>query len=179
MDGRYLAYYVVNTDGQRDLWYQTLSGDQQTRPFLQTAFNELRPILSPDGRLVAYPSDANGRFEVYVKSFPDGERTWQVSVSGGVHPRWNGRGDELYYVEDNALMAVPVKTRPDASFGLPRRLFSGDQIGAQLYNGGVPFFTTYDASSDGQHFVIVQHVGKRQGALTIVQNWYAEFKDRK
>ena len=70
------------------------------------------PVLSPDGRYVAYTSDESGRPEIYVIPFPSsGGSKSQVSVNGGRFPRWNGDGTELFYVEDTTLMAVTVDMR--------------------------------------------------------------------
>jgi len=36
------------------------------QPLLVTPFNEEEPMISPDGRWVAYQSDESGAMEVYV-----------------------------------------------------------------------------------------------------------------
>jgi hypothetical protein len=67
------------------------------RPFLSTPFNESAPMISPDGRWIAYQSNESGRYEIYVQPFPDGGRRVQVSPDNGVYPRWSPRGDELFF----------------------------------------------------------------------------------
>ncbi len=48
---------------------------------------EYSPSLSPDGRWLAYGSDESGRFEVYLRAFPNtGAARWQVSHEGGIEP---------------------------------------------------------------------------------------------
>lgn len=181
-DGRYVAYYLLDPKTNRDLWYLPLTGTRKPAPFLQTPAVEALPVISPDGRYVAYMSNESRRYEVYIKPFPTGEGKWPVSVNGGVSPRWSGRGDELFYVEDNALMAVPVETRAGFRAGLPRRLFAGEQTRVLLdpvRAGSPPFLSRYDVTPDGQRFVVVQSVG--EGApltITVVQNWAAEFKQK-
>ena len=54
-----------------DLYTVSLEGDRELRPLLQTPFNEQRPVLSPNGRWVAFESDLEGQDEVYVRPFPD------------------------------------------------------------------------------------------------------------
>ena len=39
--------------------------------FSRRHFSENNPALSPDGRWLAYQSNESGRFEIYVRSFPD------------------------------------------------------------------------------------------------------------
>ena len=78
--------------------------------------------FSPDGRLVAYPSNESGRFEIYVETVPRSDRKWPVSTNGGYEPRWRADGREIYYLSgDRKLMAVPVGAGP--SFGIPTPLF--------------------------------------------------------
>ena len=120
-DGRYVIYRSAG-----DLFYGDLSGQREAKAFARSPFTEAEPRFSPDGRYVAYMSNESGRFEVYVRPFPAGDGKWTLSTSGGALPRWSRRGDELFYVEGNALMAVPVSTRagfrasPPKSSSTPR-----------------------------------------------------------
>lgn len=177
-DGHYLAYYVIDPNTTRDLWYLPLMGERKPVPFLQTPSSEALPRISPDGRSVAYMSNESGQWEVYVKPFPRGEGKWQVSVKGGHHPRWSGRGNELFYLEGNTLMAVPVETQPGFKKGLPRPLFTGEQVGALLdiRATGNPMVWVYDVTADGQRFVVVRPVGESQASIMVAQNWAGEFK---
>ena len=119
-DGRYFVYSrtpAYNTEAvrtQRDLWYLKCEDEAtgcEEVPFLQTPSDESLGQLSPDGRLIAYCSDESGRKEVYVRRFPQGADKWQVSFNGGAQPRWSRDGQELFYVEKNALIAVSVLSR--------------------------------------------------------------------
>ena len=51
--------------------------------------------ISPDGRLVAYVSDASGRSEVFLRAFPRSPESWQVSAAGGHSPVWSHDGKAL------------------------------------------------------------------------------------
>jgi len=79
-------------------------------------------------------------------------------------------------VEENFMLEVPVQTRPSLSLGNPRRLFSGQSKGILVAGG----FFGYAVSRDGQRILMVRDAGE-VGAkvnLTVVQNWFAEFKDK-
>jgi Tol biopolymer transport system component len=169
-DGRFMIYQYRDENANFGLFYRSLEEDGESIPFLQTAASEVGPRLSPDGRFVAYLSDESGRQEIYVKRFPSGEGKWQVSVEGGVYPRWSGNGDELFYVEGNTLMAVPVESEPTLRLGTPRRLFSWAPSWI-LRNVG------YDVTADGQRFILVRPVGSATDdeSIRIVENWAAEF----
>jgi serine/threonine-protein kinase len=183
-DGRYILYHARDLQENYGLWYRACTGDSTPRPLLQPPFDLRCPALSPDGKYVAYQSNESGQTEVYVSRFPEGKGKWQVSVSSGSRPRWNGTGDELFYVEDstNRLMAVKVDAAPRFQMDLPRPLFSGNDVHAPL---AIHFMTyrMYDVTPDGQRFVIVQDAAeegreKTEPMIMVVQNWYAEFRGR-
>jgi eukaryotic-like serine/threonine-protein kinase len=72
--------------------------DRKPVPYLQSKFNEHGGQLSPDGRWLAYVSDASGINEVYVGTLPEFDVTRQISANGGSQPRWRADGRELFYV---------------------------------------------------------------------------------
>lgn len=63
-----------------DLWYleRREDGGYEAVPFLQTPFSEITAQFSPDEKWVAYASNESGRYEVYIRSFPDGRGKRQV-----------------------------------------------------------------------------------------------------
>ena len=133
------------------------SQDRVPQPLLRTEFEELLPQFAPDSRHVAFQSDEQGRWEVFVMRFPDGDEKQQVSVNGGIHPRWSPRGDELFYLEDSVVMAVPVEVEPPLRLGTPQPLFDGDVIGRQLRSGySRPDFPNYSVDIGGRRFVAVR-----------------------
>ncbi|MGH9602268.1 MAG: protein kinase domain-containing protein [Terriglobales bacterium] len=176
-DGSYLAFTRIGKDTQSDLWYMPLSGERKAVALLATAADERAGQLSPDGRYLAYVSDESGRDEVYLTRFPSGEGKWQVSVNAGVTPRWSRKGDKLFFRGGaRELMEVAISPGPSPSLGGPRKLFDAETAGV-LFEG--PF--QYDVSPDGRRFLMAQEVGQstKRAGITVVQNWFAEFKDRK
>jgi hypothetical protein len=45
---------------------------------------------------------ARERFEIYVRSYPDGETVSQVSTDGGIEPVWPSRGTDLAELRERA-----------------------------------------------------------------------------
>ena len=171
-DGDHLVY-VSDEKGPMDIWMVSLDGDQKQVPLMETKHRETFPALSPDSRYVAYQSNESGPSEVYVMPFTDGVGKWLVGA--GERPKWNGDGTELFYESDGNLMAVSVSTQGVFSPGIPEALVSNEQIETNNLQ-----ILRYDVSADGQRFVVVQKVDAGETpTITVVQNWYAEFKDRK
>ena len=170
-DGRYVAY-SSGEFGSYDIWAMEPGGNAKPFALLETEHTEQSPVLSPDARYLAYESNKSGRNEVYVMRFPSGQGRWQVSSGGGLYPRWNGDGTELFFVSGDDLMAVEVSTRGVFQPGNPKALFSTSMVGAR----NLTF--NYDVSADGQRFVVVQQADAGETpTITVIENWYAEFKD--
>lgn len=173
--GLLFARYVGG-ETEFDFWRLQLneagSGYEEI-PVLCGPFNDFPGEFSPENRLVAYSSDESGQYEIYVCKLPDCRNRQRVSTSGGSQPRWRRDGKELFYVEGDKLRAVPVSTGPTIMIGSPRTLFSSPGLS---YNPSQVL--SYDVSPDGERFVIAEQVEKKPlGAIRVVQNWFAEFRD--
>ena len=179
-DGKLLLYQLTVRPGtQSDLWILPLAKDgrDQSRkpyPLLQTEFNECDGRFSPDGRWVAYTSNESGRNEIYVRllSGDSGSGRWQVSIAGGIGPRWCRDGKELYYLSpDNRIMAAEMTlTSSTAEVSNVHRLFEVPSLEQSIY-------PSYDAGPDGNTFLLnVQNDSQNQSSLTLVVNWDAALK---
>jgi len=102
------------------------SGDSTPRILLGSPALERRGTIHPGGDWFAYESDEGGTLEVHVRPFPDAQRARrQVSLTGGMMPRWSRDGRELYYLSPTgAMMAVSVTIEPTFVTGAPRVLFT-------------------------------------------------------
>ena len=136
-------------------------------------FNELNAELSPDGGWMAYQSDESGRYEIYVRPFPNvGDDLVQVSNSGGERPLWNPNGRELFYLEPGSparLMSVEIEpSGPDFSVGTRTPLFDWPYL---IGGGGG---RSYHVSPAGQRFLAIRLPGSDGIAppIIIVQNCY-------
>jgi Tol biopolymer transport system component len=68
------------------------------RAWLATEFIEGVAIFSPDGRWIAYASNASGRQEICLRALDGSGNAIPVSSGGGIHPRWRRDGRELYFL---------------------------------------------------------------------------------
>jgi len=167
-DGQLLAYVEVTPETGSDIWVLRMS-DRKTQPFLRAPYEEMAPRFSPDGHWLAYWSDESGRREVYVQPYPGPGGKRQISTDGGQDPVWNPKGGELFYRNRGALIAVDVDTKSGFSAGKPRMLFEG------------PYLFGFDASPDGQHFLMLKPVESQTSSITqinVVLNWFEELKKK-
>jgi len=175
-DGRFVVYSVVTEPrGVADLWVLPLDGARQPYPFLQSTFHKAQAQIAPNGKWLAYTSYESGKDEVYVESFPLPGSKRQISIDGGVQPRWRRDGAELFYLALNqTLMAVPIKTDGRFETGPPVPLFRTKILpqGSQ----STWFFTAYDVSADGQRFLINGPPDDPGPQITVILNWSAAVK---
>jgi hypothetical protein len=61
------------------------------------AFRPRSPMISPEGRWLAYMSNESGTYRVYVQAFPQGGGQRQVSDDGGTYPAWWRNGHEIFF----------------------------------------------------------------------------------
>ena len=139
-----------NRGSRRDLMLLPLAGDRRPQPLLQTPYDELNAELSPNGRWLAYESNESGRYEIYVRPFPNVTAgRWQVSTSGGTRPLWARNGQELFYESMGALMRVPVTTGSTFAAGTPSKLFDAPYFfGPDSWSVAVARMTCRQTASD-------------------------------
>jgi serine/threonine-protein kinase len=137
-------------------------------------FAQLDPHVSPDGRWMAYQSDETGRFEIYVRPYPDVDLgRWLVSTTGGTSPRWSSDGEELFYYDGESIVRVPVSAASAFVPGRPVRLFPVKPFGGRLG-------PDYEVATDGQRFLFLlpgPAAPETSTGLIVVQNWIEELRD--
>ena len=80
------------------------------------------PVVSPDGRWLAFESIRTGRVEIYVSPFPDlNSGAQQVTTTGGTMPVWSRDQKQLYYwtMEGSivTIMSLPVVSESTFTWG--------------------------------------------------------------
>jgi serine/threonine-protein kinase len=171
-DGRVLAFATMDPNPAiSGIHLLKLEGDRKPQPFLPAP--AVGPVISPDGRWLAYESSESGRGEVYVTPYPGPGSKWQISADGGGEPVWNRNGRELFYRSGNKVLAVDVSTQPTFSAGKPTALFEGRYVVAAASPA------EYDVSTDGQRFVMIKPSDETPpNQINFVLNWFEELKQK-
>jgi serine/threonine protein kinase/Tol biopolymer transport system component len=172
-DGKVLAFARNHPNTGWDIWLLHMDGRRE-EPFLVTNLDEFHPMISPDGRWIAYVSSKSGTCNVYVQSFPDRGREHPISTGYGNDPLWSPNGKELFYRDGNKVMAVAVETDPVFDAKKPELLFEAPTLGSVGYGSA-----NYDITKDGRRFIMIRP--KAQPIPTqihVVLNWFEELKQR-
>jgi WD40 repeat protein len=152
-DGKWLAFWPLQPGS--DLWIVPVERTpgilrlRQPQLLLQQAGSKGAPAISPNGRWLAYSSDASGRFEVYVMPLsPEGRATgrkWLVSNGGGCSPIWSQNGRELFYANfDRYIRVVAYTIKNDLFVAEKPRLWSGKHL------ADIGLFPSFDVAPDGK-----------------------------
>lgn len=173
-DGRLFAF-VLSVPGGGELWTVQLHGAPAAVRYFSNGFNLAHPVLSPDGRWIAYDSDESGRIEVFAQSFPNAqEKRWKVSSTQGSEPVWTRGGRELVYRKGDSVMAVSVDVENGRS-GPARLLFAGPYPD----NPGWTRPRSYDVTPDGERFLMTKLPPVQARArIAVVLNWFDELRAR-
>ncbi len=175
-DGKWLVF----RESAPSLDLLALSMDQPKQPprtLMNSSFAEQNGEVSPDGHWLAYQSNESGRFEIYVRPFPNVEAgRWQISTDGGSQAMWSKKEQELFFLApQGGLMSVRVDAKTTWSAGNPAKLFDE----SYFHGAAAGSARSYDMSADGRRFLMIKPGGSESldsAAFIVVQHWFEELK---
>jgi serine/threonine-protein kinase len=178
---------------RRSLWKRT--GDGPPSRVTDTAEPlEGWPHISPDGRWIVFVamSEAPSTAEVYLCPLNSPGPVRQVSVGGGIEPRWSPDGSKIYYrgVDSSSMradrvlysvdFAPPDGGRTRVALSAPKEVLVSDE----QYITAVPI-TSWDIAPDGRFLFIRSESPEEQTAfyrelftdrIRIIHNWVRQFQ---
>lgn len=159
-DGSWLLVREFRQQSGYDLWMVPLHDSSKRRLIVGGPSHEHDGDISPDGRWIAYASDASGTMQTYVMRV-EGGRSVQVSTTFGTGPRWSRDGNEIFYLDnDRTVVASSFRDGPTPVIGAPERLFRLPDAADLRFELGVdrPDFIVAESSgghSAGSHYNVV------------------------
>jgi hypothetical protein len=183
-DHRWLVYTENNPKTGADIWRLSdplrPSNERTPEPLVRTPAIESEGQLSPDGKWLAYVSDASGTNQVYLRPVGEpsaasaGPRQVSNSPVAGTEPRWRADGRELFYldligidtIDRHRIIAVPIGAGPDP-IGAPTALFEFRSVPTVPQSNSF----LYAPAADGQRFLVNVNIAEAQPSLDVVLNW--------
>jgi hypothetical protein len=194
-DGKVLSFARVRPPLGQDswgIWTLRMDGvDRKPEVFFDLPdSNEFGSSFSPDGKWIAYASNAAPDktaaptvFSIYVQPYPATGVKYQVSQGSGAWPLWTGGGHELLYRVAGVAGAAPrlnvisISTTPAPAFTSERILpFTAFQ---PIVNN-----REYDVFPSGGSLLMVLPPQRQDTAplppvpITMVVNWTQELRAR-
>jgi Tol biopolymer transport system component len=171
-DGRFLLIDGSGGTGTRkEIWVVPLNGEGDPYAFGATRASKNDGRFSPDGKWIAYASDASADWQIYVEEFPGPGERIQVSLRGGYNPVWAPDGKSLFFqkwataARSNEIMVVDLATPEDFDNPSPRLLFDTKDS-----------FSGFDVAPDGKRFLL-KLVPEDTPPSHVILNWDTETKD--
>ena len=97
-----------------------------------------------------------------------------MSRGGGREPVWAADGGQLFYRNQNRMMAVEITTEPELRIGEPVELWERPYFSQEL------FATNYDVAPDGRFLMLglPESDALRLTTINVVVNWFSEVQER-
>jgi Tol biopolymer transport system component len=166
-DGRFLLTSYENPATERwSIYRMPMAPGANPEPLFESRSAEgfSGIALSPDGRWLAYVSQATGAWEVWVRPYPGPGSPVRISSNGGTEPLWNRNGRELFYLHDEDMMSVAVDARGDTfTFQPAVRLFT-----ARMTLKTQP--PSYDVAADGS-FLLLKPSATASSPINVILDW--------
>jgi len=160
-DGDVLVFYGAS-GADNDLYAMNLrSGESQRVPL---PGDQRGARFSPDGRWIAYQTNASGPFQVVVTPWPALDTEYPVSTDGGTEPIWAADGKEIFFRNGQRIMAARVLPGSGFPTAPVVQLFEGpylhDAFGDQ----------SWDLASDGR-FLLMKPLEPIRLEVRMVKNF--------
>jgi hypothetical protein len=182
-DGLNVIGGIANTVGVQSrthLALFALDGGEAPQHLSVSEHRKEAPSISPDGRWIAYSTDALETTEVFVSDFPEFRQKWQVSADGmDFFSRilWAPDGSAIFYRSSGRIMKAAVDLSDQFRSGTPVMLFEDTFYHALSSNPGM----TWDIHPDGTKFLFMTERPRTQPMPTeiiVVENWFEVVKEK-
>jgi DNA-binding winged helix-turn-helix (wHTH) protein/dipeptidyl aminopeptidase/acylaminoacyl peptidase len=160
-----LVYVDVNVNAQPrtglDLWLLPWDGGAP-QPLVRTAADETAGVISPDGRWLAYQSNASGAWTAMLAARPPATgAAVRIANTNGGRLAWSPDGRYVLFTRDDQLWQAPMK--PEGLAGEPQLLASNVDAAGVL--GVMP---------DGRVLIRTRAAWNGQTRLEVVLDWSRE-----
>jgi len=195
-DGRYLVFEVQTAKRNSDIgYYDRLDSTVVMLDAINTGRDEIAPVISPDGKWLAFSSDRDATQHAYVVSFPHPGELHQISTSTGYSSVWAPDMSAIYFLEggqaptnyftnrtsgnapaETAMYKVKISTLGKFTSGSPIKLFKSNNF--RNYGGSIEGSTwgLFDIHPEGKKFLMIRWSEQQSeqqviGTVKVIANW--------
>jgi len=168
-----IIYGASSTDLGLQTFQVPISQGAQPEPLLVESSNDWGGVLSPDGRWMAYTSDRDGTYEVYVAPYPPRADEGAVKISahpGSEEPHWSSDGEAVGYRSGGRWWWVPLSFGGTVTPGEPELMAEGSFV-------NVPG-KSWDLLPDGRLLVGDAPRERTSNVIHMIPNFVAEIEAR-
>jgi Tol biopolymer transport system component len=163
-DSMTLLFSQIDPETLGDLWMVQAGQPDAAEVFLRTEFNEETPVISPNGKWVAYQSLESDTSEIYVISYPDKNIKKKISRGGGSKAAWSADSRRIFYGWGKDVMVVDALDEQWTP-SQPKLFVTG-------IDGSAP--RTWGLTPDERSVIGFER--RPPPRLHLVQNWFTELE---
>jgi serine/threonine-protein kinase len=180
-DGGTLSY-TEDKGNASEVWTLSLNAKTPASFAAAPGMNFGRSVFSPDGKWIAYQTNAQPNSRIYVRPYPPTATAYLAPEDrDSHHPVWSPDGKELFYIAGPSQSgSFTFTAQPVVTFGPPRRMPHSGFLTA--VPGSV---RPFDILPDGKHFLGTTALIQTDttgpagaGQIQVVLNWFEELKQR-
>ncbi|HZW07610.1 MAG TPA: hypothetical protein VFF65_10845, partial [Phycisphaerales bacterium] len=107
-DGQSLVFASTQHRPTADIYFKKIGGRAVTQ-LTNDPGNDVMPAISPDGKRIAFASDRNGAWQLFVMGAAGG-RAVQLSPEGAcdLHPTWSPDGKRVAFYSSRDLFGIEI-----------------------------------------------------------------------
>ena len=169
-DGLAILCGIYQSPRGLDVGLVAADGKRAPQLLVASPAQERSPLISPNGRWLAYLSDESGQNQVYVTAYPALGAKWALTNAGAAEFEWNG-ANRILYSSGAGQPAFMVTFRPAAG-GIDitdRRVAFSRATAADVLPSYSPLLNRYL-----ENIVVL---GQRiDSPLVLITNWQAEIR---
>lgn len=172
-DGHQLIFQRM-IGGVWSIWHADIAGDKIPHAFIAEKYDAFMPSLSPDGKWIAYAANESGRYEIYLRPFPESGAAVQVSHNGGSEPAWSRDGRKLFFRGDRRMYEAAITAN-----GAGLSVSGIHVLFTDAFDGDMPMpHRNYDITNGGQQFVMIGAARDAAPQTIVVLNWLHELREK-
>jgi serine/threonine-protein kinase len=163
---------AIGPAARHDIVVVPIDGSSPVRTIANTPADEVQPIMSPDGKWLAYSSnETDGRYEVYIASVADPATRIQVSTEGANAPAWMADSKTVIYSTSSHFVSATFTFSPRIEVARRTRLFLNP------YRSGA-VDRVFDFNPKTGEFLVLSTGSRERARIVVVTGWFEELKER-
>ncbi len=173
-DGKYIIFNLGSIEGANKIWIKDITGNEQPHLLFKSNARTTSPTFSTDGKFIAYRSDEiDGKYKLFIRPFPITDKKIQVSIDDGLYPQWSVHGSEIYYRDDDKIMAAKIQTSPELKV-ISRRLVCKSIRVSTSHSQ-----RDFTVAPDGRVLMLKSAVDlSKPVQVNVIVNWFSELKKK-
>ena len=142
-------FFTSDRDGDLEVYSVTVKGEDEIN-LTDSPDDEFAPIVSPDGRLIAFRAGSEPDVSIHTMR-TDGTSRTQVTTGTGIHgsQRWSPESDRLAYVVQGSDGRGVYTSAADGSGSVLLTSVRGDEVGDWSRNGNTVVFSVLNGAAPG------------------------------